>query len=98
MIAKESIVGKRLPALHKIFKQKNMDAAGMSTVVPGWASFTIWLIDRQGIDKFMKFYKATNKVDDPIVFASHFKTIYGKEFDEADREWRLWVLRYQPRR
>jgi hypothetical protein len=70
----------------------------MSTVVPGWASFTIWLIDRHGIDKFMKLYKATNEVEDPVVFASHFKTIYGKDFEVMDREWRLWALRYQPRR
>jgi hypothetical protein len=70
----------------------------MSNVVPGWASFTIWLIDRHGIDKFMKLYKATNEVEDPTVFATQFKTIYGKDFQEMDRDWRLWVLRYQPRK
>jgi hypothetical protein len=98
MVAKQSLMGMRLPALYKVFKQQEMDAAGMSIVVPGWASFSIWLIDRQGIDKFMKLYKATNEVEDPAVFATHFKDIYGKEFDAADREWRLWVLRYQPRK
>jgi hypothetical protein len=98
MVAKQSLMGMRLPALYKVFKQQEMDAAGMSVVVPGWASFSIWLIDRQGIDKFMKLYKATNEVEDPAVFATHFKDIYGKEFDAADREWRLWVLRYQPRK
>ncbi len=98
LVAKESLTGMRLPALHKIFRQQDMDAAGMSNVVPGWASFSIWLIDRQGIDKFLKLFKATNEVEDPAVFAAHFKTIYGKEFDVMDREWRLWILRYQPRR
>lgn len=97
LIAKQTISGMKLPALYKIFTQRDMDAAGMSNVVPGWASFSIWLIDRQGIDKFMKLYKATNEVEDPAVFASHFKTIYGKDFQETDREWRLWVLRYQAR-
>ena len=97
LVAKETLTGMRLPALYKIFTQQDMDAAGMSNVVPGWASFSIWLIDRHGIDKFMKLYKATNEVEDPAVFASHFKTIYGKDFDAMDREWRLWILRYQPR-
>lgn len=98
MIAKQAIVGMKLPALFRVMKQQDMDAAGMSTVVPGWASFSIWLIDRQGIDKFMKLYKATNEVEEPAVFASHFKAVYGKEFEETDREWRLWILRYQPRK
>ncbi len=98
LVAKETLTGMRLPALHKIFTQQDMDAAGMSNVVPGWASFSIWLIDRHGIDKFMKLYVATNEVEDPAVFASHFKTIYGKDFDVMDREWRLWILRYQPRK
>jgi hypothetical protein len=97
LVAKQSLAGKRLPAFYKLLKQEEMDAAGMSTVVPGWASFSIWLIDRHGIDKFMKLYKATNEVKDAAVFASHFKSIYGKDFEETDREWRLWVLRYQPR-
>ncbi|MFA4948904.1 MAG: hypothetical protein WC674_10425, partial [Candidatus Krumholzibacteriia bacterium] len=98
LVAKQSLTGMKLPALYKIFTQQDMDAAGMSNVVPGWASFTIWLIDRHGIDKFMKLYKAANEVEDPVVFAVHFKTTYGKDFDEMDREWRLWVLRYQPRK
>ncbi|MCX5752490.1 MAG: hypothetical protein NTW97_02455, partial [Candidatus Krumholzibacteria bacterium] len=98
MVAKQSLMGMRLPALYKVFTQQDMDAAGMSTVVPGWASFSIWLIDRRGIDKFMKLYKETNEVEDPAVFAAHFKSVYGKEFEETDREWRLWVLRYQPRK
>jgi hypothetical protein len=98
LVAKQSLAGMKLPALYKIFTQQDMDAAGMSNVVPGWASFTIWLIDRHGIDKFMKLYKATNEVEDPTVFATQFKTIYGKDFQEMDRDWRLWVLRYQPRK
>ncbi len=98
LIVKESLAGKRLPALYKILKQEDMDAAGMATAVTGWASFCIWLIDRNGIDKFMKLYKATNEVEDAAVFAMHFKSVYGKEFEATDREWRLWVLRYQSRR
>jgi hypothetical protein len=97
LMAKEALVGKRLPGLYRILKQKDMEEAGMLNVVPGWASFCIWLIDRNGIDKFMKLYTATDEVEDSAIFATHFKDIYGKDFDSADREWRLWVLRYQPR-
>ena len=97
MLAKESLAGMRLPALYKIVSQQDMDAAGMLTVVPGWASFSIWLIERHGIDKFMELYKAMDEVKEAAPFAGKFKNIYGKDFEEMDREWRLWVLRYQPR-
>jgi len=98
LVAKQSLIGMKLPAFYKLLQQQEMDAAGMSNVVPGWASFTIWLIDRQGLGKFMKLYKATNEVTDATTFATRFKEIYGKDFEETDREWRLWVLRYQPRK
>lgn len=98
MLAKESLSGMRLPALYKILRQEDMNQAGMSTVIPGWASFSMWLIDRHGIDKFMDLYKATNEVEEAVSFSAHFKDVYGTDFEATDREWRLWVLRYQPRK
>jgi hypothetical protein len=97
MMAKEALVAKRLPALFRIVKQQDMDSAGMMNSVAGWSSFCIWLIDQRGVDKFMKLYKATNDVEDSATFATQFKDIYGADFEAMDREWRLWVLRYQPR-
>jgi len=97
MISKQLLTAKRLPALYTMIKDDDMNAAGMSNIVPGWASFSIWLIERRGIDKFMKLYAATNEVEEAAKFKMQFKDIYGKDFEETDREWRLWVLRYQPR-
>lgn len=97
MMVKEFLVQKRLPALYMILKQQDMDQVGMSTAVPGWASFSMWLIDHYGIKKFMQLYTKTNGVDEPGAFNSVFKSIYGEDFDVLDRDWRLWVLRYQPK-
>jgi hypothetical protein len=84
-----------MPALHKLLKQEDLAEAGLSNVIPGWASFSIWLINRYGIDKFMKLYVETNEVAESDAFNERFKKIYGKDFDGMDRDWRLWVLRYQ---
>jgi hypothetical protein len=98
MLAKQLLVEKNVPPLYKLLDQQVMDQIGFSRTVPGWASFCMWLIDRHGIDKFMKLYVATNGVTDVAPFNEHFKKIYGKDFDAMDRDWRLWVLRYQPAR
>lgn len=95
MMAKELILQQRMPALHKLLKQEDLGEAGLSNVIPGWASFSIWLINRYGIDKFMKLYVETNEVAESDAFNERFKKIYGKDFDGMDRDWRLWVLRYQ---
>jgi hypothetical protein len=96
MMAKDLILNRRLPALHQSMGRDDMQKIGLATAVPGWASFTIWLVERQGIDKFMELYKSTNEVSDFAKFNEIFKKIYGCDFDVMDQEWRLWVLRYQP--
>jgi hypothetical protein len=99
MMAKDLIVNKQLPALYKILSRDMMDQTGFSITVPGWASFSMYLIDRDGIDKFMQLYTATGgPIDAPAAFNDEFKKVYGKDFETADRDWRLWVLRYQPKR
>ena len=98
VMAKELLSSKRLPALNRILDTRVMDEIGLSTTVPEWASFSIWLIDRYGIEKFMKLYTATDDVVVPALFNMHFKGIYGKDFEVMDRDWRLWLLRYQPKR
>lgn len=97
MMAKDLLIEKRLPALFRVMTQKAMDDAGMSITVPGWASFSMWLVERHGVDKFMKLYADSNEIEEPGPFNARFKNVYGKDFDEMDREWRLWVLRYQPK-
>lgn len=98
MMAKELLLNKQLPPLFQMIGQKEMEQVGMLTSVPGWASFSIWLIDRHGIEKFMKLYAATNEIEAVGPFNAHFKSVYGQDFDVMDRDWRLWVLRYEPRK
>jgi hypothetical protein len=95
MMAKELLLQQRMPPLHSLLKHEDLAESGFSNIVPGWASFSIWLINRYGIDKFMKLYVETNEVVESDAFNERFKNIYGKDLDVIDRDWRLWVLRYQ---
>ncbi len=95
MISKELLIQRSIPPLYKILKQEDMTAVGSSKAVPGWASFSVWLIDHHGIEKFMKLYVETNEVFAADSFGERFKSIYGEDFEVMDRNWRLWVLRYQ---
>ena len=95
MMAKELLLQQRLPALHSLLKQEDLADAGFSNIIPGWASFSIWLINRYGVDKFMRLYVETSDIMEPDPFNERFKKIYGNDFDAIDRDWRLWVLRYQ---
>ena len=73
MIAKELLTGSGFPRSTRYSRRRRWTTVGMSNVVPGWASFSIWLIDRHGIDKFMKLYKATNEVEDAASFSVAFQ-------------------------
>jgi hypothetical protein len=97
MMAKDLILNRQLPALYKLLDKKDMDNLGLATTVPGWASFSIWLIDHFGVEKFMTLYRTTNEDASVAQFNTHFKEVYGKDFEVMDRTWRLWVLRYQPK-
>jgi hypothetical protein len=96
MLAKQNLVAKRLPALHMILNGPEMDKIGLSITATGWGSFCMWLIDRGGIKKFMRLYSKLDGVEEAGTFNSIFKGIYGEDFDVMDRDWRLWVLRYNP--
>jgi hypothetical protein len=98
MMAKELVIGNKLPPLFRIFKRwPDMENIGMGTAVPAWCSFSIWLIDNYGIDKFMKLYKSTDGVEETDSFNELFKGIYGKDFLAMDGDWRRWIVHYQPR-
>ena len=98
MMAKDLLMNRRLPPLREALNREDMKkVGGLGNTVPGWASFTIWIVDRHGIEKLMELYKATNEATDYAAFNEKFKKVYGQEFEAADQEWRLWVLRYQPK-
>jgi|GEM_PF-1586949 len=95
-VAKDYLVQKRIPALYKALTQKEMYEKDASVTIPAWASFSKYLIDRFGIDKFMKLYVAMDEVEELETLSVHFKDIYGDDFPSIDRQWRLYILRYQP--
>jgi hypothetical protein len=99
LIAKEILVERQPPQLYNLFKVRpDMKNVGMDVAIPMWSSFSIWLIDRYGIDKFMKLYKDSNGINAPGSFDTVFKDIYKKDFDTTDREWRQWIMNYQARK
>jgi len=96
LLVKNLLVQKKLPGLYRIIDLDKMRKFGPSVAVPAWASFSRYLIDRYGMKKFMELYRETNEINEAGPFDVRFKSIYGKHFDEVDREWRLHILRYNP--
>ena len=97
MLAKNYLLQKKLPPLYKAMDVDNMRKYGSSIVVPGWCSFSKYLIDHYGMKKFMKLYRETNGIKEPGPFNVHFKKIYGNDFVETDKTWRIYLLRYKPK-
>ncbi len=93
--AKQYLIQKKIPALYKTIPQQLFLNSNANVTVPAWGSFVTYLIDRFGMDKFIEFYKSVDKIDEVGPFNVHFKDIYGEEFPDADREWRLFLMRYQ---
>jgi hypothetical protein len=97
MLTKQYLIQRRLPALYMVLGGEDMDKVGLSVTAPAWGSFCMWLISHKGPKKFMQLYVKTDGVEEAGTFNSIFKGIYGEDFDVMDREWRLWVLRYNPK-
>lgn len=93
--SKRFLVQRQLPALYRTIKREAWDDSEFSIVVPAWGSFVTWLIERHGIDKVLELYEKTDGVDDDGAFSARFRDIYGLDFQETDRDWRMWLLRYQ---
>ncbi|MBU8923191.1 MAG: hypothetical protein KOO63_15335 [Bacteroidales bacterium] len=93
--AKQDLVAKRLPGLFRTVKRKSFTDSNLTVTVPGWASFVTWLIDKNGMDKVLKLYKATDEIDEVGPFEVHFKDVFGEDFKKLDQEWRWFLLRYE---
>ncbi|UCF04748.1 MAG: hypothetical protein JSV33_12610 [bacterium] len=96
MMAKEYLIAKRIPALYKVLTRKAMQDVKFSITVPAWASFITYIIDRYGMEMFKKLYSESSEIEEAGPFNDVFKELYQKDFPVVDREWRLFVLRYQP--
>jgi hypothetical protein len=96
MTTKRNLIDRKVPPLYKVLTKETMQGAKFSITVPAWASFITYLIDRYGMETFKKLYAESSEIEKAGPFNDVFKEIYRKEFPEIDREWRLYVLRYQP--
>jgi hypothetical protein len=86
---------KQIPALYKTIGPEMMRNVNHAIIVPAWASFVEYLIGKYGMDNFKLLYTATDKISEVEPFSEAFMNVYGIGFQEADRAWRLDMLRYE---
>ena len=84
-----------MPALYKILTIEEIEEEDGQVVIPAWGSFCLYLIDTYGMEAFMELYTRTDGRSDSSAFNVHFKELYEQDFPAVDRDWRLYVLRYQ---
>jgi len=86
---------RQIPALYKTIHPDRWRTVDHSVLVPAWASFVAYLIDNYGLDTFKELYAVTTDITEEGPFSARFQDIYGTEFQEMDRAWRLYIMRYQ---
>ena len=92
---KRFLIQHQLPALYRTINPDAWQNQNFSIVVPAWGSFVTWLINEYGMNKLLELYEKTNGIEEDGAFSARFKDIYGRDFQETDRDWRMWLLRYQ---
>jgi hypothetical protein len=95
-VSKENLMNQSIPPLYKALRREDIKETNPSLTIPAWSSFCKYLIDSRGIGKFMELFKRSDDINDIKLFNDVFKEIYGANFDEVDRAWRLFLLRYTP--
>jgi hypothetical protein len=95
LFSKAYLIEMKIPPLFKVLTVKEVKDAEEGIVIPAWGSFCKYLIDKHGMETFMKLYEQTKDVEDSGVFNVRFKELYGEDFPVVDRAWRLYILRYQ---
>ncbi len=98
LLTKSHLLDKSLPALYKIYRHEELKNHNPAVTITAWGSFCKYLIDRAGMDKFMQLYRESNMALDAITFKNVFRNVYGEDFETVDRGWRLFLLRYSPRK
>ena len=95
LYSKAYLIEMKIPPLYKVLTVKEVNDAEEGIVIPAWGSFCKYLIDKYGMETFMKLYENTRDVEDSGIFNVRFKELYGEDFPSIDRAWRLYILRYQ---
>ncbi len=93
--SKRFLLQRQIPALYKTINPDRWRKVDHAVVVPAWASFVEYLIDQYGMDTFKELYASTSEISEEGPFSVIFKDVYGLDFQEADRSWRLYIMRYQ---
>jgi hypothetical protein len=93
--SKRFLMQRNLPALYKTVDAKEWHKLDHSIMVPAWSSFVSYLIDQYGIEKVKEFYTATDGMEHVEPFSDMFKDVFGIDFQEVDRTWRLFIMRYE---
>jgi len=87
------ILEKRVPALYKTIPIEKFRETDFSITVPAWASFSKYLIDLYGKERYMELYEKADGINDAPKFNALFNDVYDEDFDVVDRAWRLALLR-----
>jgi hypothetical protein len=93
--SKRFLMQRKIPALYKTINPDKWRTADHAVVVPAWASFVEYLIDSYGLEKLKELYAETTEMTEPGPFSARFRDVYGEDFQEMDRAWRLYIMRYQ---
>jgi hypothetical protein len=93
--SKRFLMQRQLPPLFKTIHPDKWRTANHSIVVPAWGSFVGYLIDKYGMETFKELYSETDGVNEEGPFSVRFKDVIGVDFQEEDRAWRLYLMRYQ---
>jgi hypothetical protein len=96
LVAKRLLIEKKMPALFRVIKDEDLMKIGTEVTIPAWSSFCDFLIERYGPEKFMTLYEKADKLEEAPALNFLFNEIYGENVDVIDREWRLFLMRYQP--
>lgn len=96
MEVKDDLINYRTPALYRTVDNRVFEKFSPDIIVPAWASFSTYLIERHGLEKFLDFYVDCDGVTALDEFERIFKENYEEDFRDADMRWRLFVMRYQP--
>lgn len=96
LVAKELLLEQKIPALFRVIKDEDLMKIGTDIAIPAWSSFCDFLIERYGPKKFMILFERSNELEEAPALNFLFNEIYDEDVDAIDREWRLFLMRYQP--
>ncbi len=95
--AKEDLINHKIQPLYKSVSSDKLQRTELSITIPAWTSFCAYIIGEYGMENFLKLYKESDGVKELEPFEKMFERIYEREFPKVDMDWRLWLMRYEPK-